>query len=708
MSSIHQIRHLVIPMAGRSEDPTLRYWPLMPVGDRPIVARAVDSFRSWMPPIEQVTFVILREHEERWSVTATLEKLFPELPIRVLQLAAPTDGPAQTVLSAIRAESLEGSLVVSDVDHAVKVDPVLERFTNDASLDGVVPLWDLRGEDVKRWAVAVVQRNGRITGIAEKRLPSGTGSFMGVIGCYAFPDAAELAADTERTGSRWLSEVLAHRLTAGKTIVGVTVDAADLYGDIQHLRQARARRALFSGTVFCDLDGTLTYHDDEARMDAQLREIAGSGDAVRTWADQGYEIVIATARPQAQEGWIASELERLGIPFHRVVAGLPSGPRVVINDRKPSAILNPQASAVELERDQGVSGVRLSHPKLHVLARFTGGSVAETLLVEDNERMFVRKRVTKRIDLSMGYNRLRAQARSLERFDKLCPGLVPELYRESDDPFEYFFDLEYLPEHRLLSALDSDEQFRCVARLVDTLAARVYRHDLERAPNTDWLLAHLSTKVHAKANTFLSVPALKPLMTADKVVVNDREIPSIPCLLRRIEENASLLEYLAPRRITTVHGDLTFENVLVDGDDIRLIDMDGAEFLDAPELDLGKLYQSAVAGYEQWAHVQEAAVTLVTDGEFTIHPPKQAPIRILDGTAGDTWQAVLACSRDAVHRKGIFFMGLHLLRMVPFRIRISIDHALFAALLGLQYLEWASAPVDRDLDGRVIIGGTAT
>ncbi|MEK6237002.1 MAG: hypothetical protein N2C14_20025, partial [Planctomycetales bacterium] len=142
---------------------------------------------------------------------------------------------------------------------------------------------------------------------------------------------------------------------------------------------------------------------------------------------------------------------------------------------------------------------------------------------------------------------------------------------------------------------------------------------------------------------------------------------------------------LAPTWLATVHGDLTFENILYLDGDVRVIDMDGADFLDAAELDLGKMFQSLLGRYEEWAH-RDGAVCEVHEGDrfepFRVSSPDEELLRCCLGH----WARVFQCSADQVRLKGKFYMGLHFIRMVPFRMRVSEEQALCALVMAIQWI----------------------
>ena len=131
-----------------------------------------------------------------------------------------------------------GPAIVCDCDHAVNVDPLFEALAAGAGGDCLLPVWDLAGEDVKSWSVAAIDDGGRVTAIAEKRVPAGAQRTAGVIGCYYFRDVAEIAATCRDRGYLVVSEAVAHLINAGKQVTAVPIREARFFGDPARLAKA--------------------------------------------------------------------------------------------------------------------------------------------------------------------------------------------------------------------------------------------------------------------------------------------------------------------------------------------------------------------------------------------------------------------------------------------------------------------------------------
>ena len=86
---------------------------------------------------------------------------------------------------------------------------------------------------------------------------------------------------------------------------------------------------------------------------------------------------------------------------------------------------------------------------------------------------------------------------------------------------------------------------------------------------------------------------LDNFMTRDTIVINDVEYPGIDAAVNRIFADEGTLDYLLPRHVGKIHGDLHAGNILVPRDRARacVVDPNGSRSLPL-EYDLGKLLHS--------------------------------------------------------------------------------------------------------------------
>lgn len=674
---------LIFPLAGQDGD---EFRPFRAAGGESLIHRALRSFLPFRERIDTVHCFVLREQEERFAVSRRLMAEMAGFDFTLTLLDAPTAGPAETVARGTAAASVTGPAIVCDLDHRLDVAPLFDTLDQapDASL---VSLWPLADEDLKRWSVAAVSGSGAISSVADRSLPAGAGFFHGVIGCYHFPDIAAVAQICTAQGLTRFSGYFNHLAAKGSPAQGVRLKTAEFFGDDERIRALEGAAA--RGTIFCDIDGTLIRHQDRPDYSRLPELLPGSREKLCAWVLEGYRVVLCTARPAADKARLAAMLGVLEIPYHDLLCGLSGGTRVLINDRKPQAMFASQALSLEIARDAGIAALEIrpaSRP--NILRRFEGGSFADALLLEEDGRQFVRKRVAKNGNLSLGYGRLRDQFRTLERFALMDDGLVPALLGEENNSHEYFYDMEYLADHTPLADCLPAAQSEALEALFDRLDTCLYRQrNADVGATRAWLMRHLETKIGSRIASLSECPALRPFLAGEGVVIDGVPHPTLTQLMARIRQPDTLEKFL-PQFLSLVHGDLTFQNVMLGPDGVKLIDMEAQDALEAPELDLGKMFQSLVSRYEGWSR-QTTSLCRATPVGIDLTFPVTPPDAELLGRVTRRWSRILGCSEEDVALKGYFYLGLHLVRMVPFRLKQSTDQASYALATALVQLNRA-------------------
>lgn len=674
---------LIFPLAGQDGE-EFRAFRL--AGGESLIRRALRSFAPFQDRIDTVHCFILREQEERFSVSQRLRDEMEGFSFRVTLLDTVTSGPAETVSRGVMAAGISGRAIVCDLDHRLDVTPLFAAM-DEAPDDCLVSLWPLAGEDLKRWSVAAVSGAGLLSSVADKRLPTGAGFFQGVIGCYYFPDIAEVARHCANDGFTRFSGYFNSLATSAKPARGVRLAEAEFFGDEERIRLLDGEKAC--GTIFCDIDGTLIRHQDKPDYSRLPDLLPGSREKLCAWIAEGYRVVLCTARAATDKDQLVAMLTALEVPYHDLLCGLPSGTRILINDRKPSAIFTAQALSLEIARDAGIGGLEIRPPsKPGVLRRFEGGSFAETLLLESDGRRFVRKRVAKDGNLSLGYGRLRDQYRTLERFALLDRQLVPALYGEENNSHEYFYDMEYLTDHVTLADCAPEIRGAVMEELFDKLERQLYGHrNCDPSVAQAWLLRHLEAKIDSKIEVMAENSMLRAFVMGEGFVIDGVPHPSLQKLMTKARRPEILAKFV-PEFLSLVHGDMTFQNVMLGPDGVKLIDMEAQDGLEAPELDLGKMFQSVFSQYEAWSRWTAPLCVPASDGVALAFSPT-APDKNLTDALARRWSRILGCSEEKVALKGRFYLGLHLVRMVPFRLKQSEDQAAYALATALVQLNLA-------------------
>lgn len=106
-------------------------------------------------------------------------------------------------------------------------------------------------------------------------------------------------------------------------------------------------------TWFIDFDGTLVAH--KSHMGDEDLILNGTKDFFNTIIQEKDYVVITTARGEDHRDRLEKFLTQNNIRFDLILLGLPTGPRILINDIKPCGTQT--AYSYNLERDKGILSV---------------------------------------------------------------------------------------------------------------------------------------------------------------------------------------------------------------------------------------------------------------------------------------------------------------------------------------------------------------
>jgi ribonucleotide monophosphatase NagD (HAD superfamily) len=109
----------------------------------------------------------------------------------------------------------------------------------------------------------------------------------------------------------------------------------------------------YTQTIFTDLDGTLMTHPGTQQgMLDQTDPLPGVVAKMKEWKEKGATIIITTGRPEWTRERTEQQLKAAGIVYDRLIMGLSSGKRHLINDTKPG-FMSDTAEAHILPRNTG-------------------------------------------------------------------------------------------------------------------------------------------------------------------------------------------------------------------------------------------------------------------------------------------------------------------------------------------------------------------
>tara|TARA_R100000008_G_C3576359_1_gene165547 strand:- start:101 stop:478 length:378 start_codon:yes stop_codon:yes gene_type:complete len=114
---------------------------------------------------------------------------------------------------------------------------------------------------------------------------------------------------------------------------------------------------IYRKTIFIDIDGTILKHGQNLHKmcTAKPEILDGAIEKFLEWRRKEYYIVITTARVEGLRQVTQKQLTDVGLFYDQMIMGLPNGPRVLINDKKPEGIVS--AAAYCIDRDGGIRDI---------------------------------------------------------------------------------------------------------------------------------------------------------------------------------------------------------------------------------------------------------------------------------------------------------------------------------------------------------------
>jgi len=394
------------------------------------------------------------------------------------------------------------------------------------------------------------------------------------------------------------------------------------------------------------------------------------------WKKQGHRIILTTGRETSRREKLIKQLKDLNVPYDELITGTNSGTRILINDKKPYCPYHKMAMAVQLPRNKGIDEVTIEDtPEL--LKILKGGSFATVFLINKNKQMIVRKYLEKNKENKIHYETLKRQVDDLKRFEYYSTGIVPKIVEVYESPDEYYYDMEYLEHFDELVKFPYDIVESKLPKIIQRLKNDIYCYS-KKIDGQKWLNDFLQEKIFAKYDMIEAIDTtFYKLINNDYVIINGNKVKGL-----RYYFKTEKLNYF-PTHVSPIHGDLTLENILYNPitDEIKLIDQSGSRYVDPYEFDVAKLLQSLLARYSEW-DTFETLCESKSENEFVINK------KLIDVEKEKYMFFLVEFGQDTneIFKKGLFFLSMYLVRMIPFLLRKSKGHAYTGLLLSLYYL----------------------
>jgi len=235
--------------------------------------------------------------------------------------------------------------------------------------------------------------------------------------------------------------------------------------------------------------------------------------------------------------------------------------------------------------------------KTKLLKTFKGGSNALTILIWNNK---LGRECVRKITLPQNASKLEAQYDWISERQGL--NSVPKVLGCEKDEVSYSLDLKYekdfVPFFDYIHSSNLSSSKRIMDKVIDFVNQKIYLNgqDIYSRKDLDY---YISTKIFDKVNDCLALNRyLVSVIDYPQLVINGKIYDNFSVIMDKITKNEKLMNILSRYWKTPLHGDLTIDNIMVNGEDFILLDPNDENYISDPIVDYGKLYQSLHSGYE--------------------------------------------------------------------------------------------------------------
>ena len=616
---------IVFPMAGEGQRFGNKFKPFLKIFDKCFIELAIEPFIKHKDKIEKFIFIVRKDHSKQFNVSNKFLKF--DIPILFfISEIEPTNNVIETISTLFEFGSLK-DVIFCDCDHSLNVDAIFETI-DENKYDCIIPGWPILPDESKIWSIASVDNDNTVKSIKEKEYPKKFEKYFGVIGCYYFKQI-----DKPNKDFKYLSEVI-NSMIQHKKIKLVEIKEAEFFGDPQRLENLYINKKACS--IFCDLDGTIIKHENIPDY-SRIELLNGAKEKIEEWRNNHAFIVLTTSRDEQFRPEMETMLREVGIRYEYLVMGLPPGPRYLINDKKPYSNVE-MAKSFEVIRDLGIKGINIGH------------SSAEFNIKNKTIYKSISKNSTQ-----YQLDKFRSQYESMLKIRNLpgCGDLIPAVSDFSSTRYA----IEYLEGYNGLHLFSCEDRMIILNKLFNELSVL---YDNKVYCPLNWLNEHLHEKIYLKNNV------LNKLNLDSKIINNIKQIVD------------KKYDILSPRNLSMFyHGDLTYENILSENGNIKLIDFDNDNLPGCVELDLGKLMQSVLTKYEYWDDLSNEEIVDID------HNYNKSEYDMIV----NFYSVYLQQSVEQIKAKAYFYCALHLFRMIPYQAKTSMRRANIALSLSKKCLQ---------------------
>lgn len=323
--------------------------------------------------------------------------------------------------------------------------------------------------------------------------------------------------------------------------------------------------------------------------------------------------------------------------------------------------------------------------KIDIIKEFKGGSMARTFLVKKNDYYLVRK-IVNNLQGNLGAEKLFKQWKWIFAVEKNAPQIFPRVSFFVFTKDFCYYDMEFINMPTLRDLLIQNEEMidtNILHKFLECGSIIAQPLNIEPPSTDSYIMDKHIRKMVERCKDISSYDLYK----RDKLLINGKEYINLQPLLEEIKNDSLLLEYLRPKCWYLSHGDFTFQNVLTNFIEIKIIDPRG-EGPDSIYYDISKIYQSCHGKYD-----------LLYDGNYEAEyiEGKVPQVNYVIYDHIDKFDIIFKIIRELIpqyyqledeHWEIItkFYEASHFISMTPFRLKENPQITVICYAIGIQIL----------------------
>ena len=360
--------------------------PLKKIFDKSIIEWSMKSYHAMITnnliKKEDLYFVILKDHEKKYSLSTKLKKIFGNK-INILKLQKLTRGPAESALIALKKIKLKSnSIIINDCDHYFNSNALLNKILEISKINlpnqycGIINTATPSSKKPE-WSYLKFKKN-LLVGVKEKDMKLAKLKTNGVVGSYFFfksktfiNEASQMIKENDLKSQNefYISRVYDRLIKKNKKFIIVNAPYAFPLGKPNQITKFKNFYLKNKNLIYpepksylFDLDGVLVlhdkgYHGKNQKYTYPFKPIKKNISFLQKKYEDGNKIFIVTARAEAEYFKIKQNLNKLKIPFHKLICSFSGGTRIIINDKKPSMKNYSSALAIETKRNDKINNI---------------------------------------------------------------------------------------------------------------------------------------------------------------------------------------------------------------------------------------------------------------------------------------------------------------------------------------------------------------